>query len=475
MHLFPAIIVLVLGIVSIVPHKPTNAFLQPRIKSHTNNPTRTSTDLFQSNQFDVSKPVFDLLSFRSIRGDAIVRYDATNQSEPLRIQLYAIFFLTFLAAPSLCDALGYDPLGTPGTIGSIVASLGSGGLLARECKRRSRQLDRIEKELNTQLLPIRLPTNALADRQFSKPVALGQLSSQRNPPRVIALCGTEEKLQKALEGLMIFGKRLEQASVFVVCIPLKDTFDPYKWVMEKQNNSGKIPWLADSYNNKIWRAYFDALSSSDDEGAMSTFRWFGLNSSGRSIGSGKDEIPMWLQLLGQHFRPTLDDFDLMETSTTSYEDGALALSEAVENFYGALTSGNQDIMKDIFSESVSSQVTEVVDAGGRLDVWTDCLAEGARPEGMKISAAEVVIMSDTEAYTTVVESPVNTGLETPTLLAIQKWNRSSPSDSEWKLTLHQTIPWDASTKAQGTLRCDCRGCVALTRAPERQTFGGLIG
>jgi hypothetical protein len=30
-------------------------------------------------------------------------------------------------------------------------------------------------------------------------------------------------------------------------------------------------------------------------------------------------------------------------------------------------------------------------------------------------------------------------------------------------------------KARGTLRCDCRGCVALTRTPERRTFGGMIG
>jgi hypothetical protein len=113
--------------------------------------------------------------------------------------------------------------------------------------------------------------------------------------------------------------------------------------------------------------------------------------------------------------------------------------------------------------------------GGRLESWNECLADGARPEGMQVSAAEVIVISDTEAYTTVIESPANTGLDSATLLAVQQWTRTSPSDGKWELSLHQTIPWDAATKAQGTLMCDCRGCVALTRAPERRTFGGLIG
>lgn len=119
-------------------------------------------------------------------------------------------------------------------------------------------------------------------------------------------------------------------------------------------------------------------------------------------------------------------------------------------------------------------MAKVLNAGGRVDSWKDCLAEGARPEGMEVSNAEVIVVSDTEAYTTVVESPANTGLDSATLLAVQEWTRSSAGET-WQLALHQTIPWDAANKAQGTLRCDCRGCVALTRARERQTFGGLIG
>jgi hypothetical protein len=117
----------------------------------------------------------------------------------------------------------------------------------------------------------------------------------------------------------------------------------------------------------------------------------------------------------------------------------------------------------------------VISAGGRIDSWKDCLVEGARPQGMKISGVDGLIVSDTEAYTTVIEFPANVvGMETATLLAVQKWIRESNQDP-WKLYLHQTIPWSPETKAQGTLRCDCRGCVALTRGPERRTLGGLIG
>ncbi len=113
-------------------------------------------------------------------------------------------------------------------------------------------------------------------------------------------------------------------------------------------------------------------------------------------------------------------------------------------------------------------------AGGRIDSWKDCLADGARPEGMKFSGADTLIVSDTESYSTVVEFPSNAGVESATLLAVQKWTRTSQKDS-WKLDLHQTIPWSPENKAQGTLRCDCRGCVALTRSPERRTFGGIVG
>ena len=116
----------------------------------------------------------------------------------------------------------------------------------------------------------------------------------------------------------------------------------------------------------------------------------------------------------------------------------------------------------------------MIDLGGRIDSWKDCLVEGARPSEMQVSGADVTIFSDTEAYTTCIEFPANTGMSSASLLAVQRLIRAN-KDEPWKIDLHQTIPWSLEIKAQGTLQCDRRGCVALTRGKDRRTFGGLIG
>jgi hypothetical protein len=115
-----------------------------------------------------------------------------------------------------------------------------------------------------------------------------------------------------------------------------------------------------------------------------------------------------------------------------------------------------------------------MNSGGRIDGWRDCLAEGAKPSDMRISGIDVTVFSDTEAFTTVVEFPANTGLDSASLLAVQRWARPNKEET-WRLELHQTIPWSVVSRAQGTLLCDCRGCVALTRSRERRTAGGIIG
>ena len=123
------------------------------------------------------------------------------------------------------------------------------------------------------------------------------------------------------------------------------------------------------------------------------------------------------------------------------------------------------------SPSNSVEVTEVVDAGGRLDSWGNCLAEGARPSGMIISDADAVVISKDLAFSTCVEFPTVDDFDTATLLAIQEWRKSGTSN-EWLLSVHQTIPWSIDSKAGGTLRCDCRGCVSLIRQSRRpKSFG----
>ena len=113
--------------------------------------------------------------------------------------------------------------------------------------------------------------------------------------------------------------------------------------------------------------------------------------------------------------------------------------------------------------------------GGRIDNWAKCLEPGARPAGMVISGSDTYVASETLAYSTCIEFPPNAGIDGATLLAVQRWSRESVESSDWKLELHQTIPWSHGSRAGGTLRCDRRGCVALARAPDKRTFGGLIG
>jgi hypothetical protein len=250
--------------------------------------------LFMSNQFDVTKQVFDPLSLRSVRGDALVRYDATNQSEPLRIVLYAVLSATLLSAPSLVEAIGYEPMNTPKTIASVALAIASGALFVRECTRRASQLSRIEKELNTESLPIRLPTNPFSENPFSQQIELKTLRALKKPPRIIAICGNRSKLTEALSSLAIYRKRLSQASVFVVAISTDGSKSKDLKVL---NTDSYKTWMADSYQPQVWIDYFGSLTN-DETSDDFDFRWFGLNSNGRSFGSGAGKIQI-IELMGQ--------------------------------------------------------------------------------------------------------------------------------------------------------------------------------
>eukprot|EP00536_Pseudo-nitzschia_multiseries_P008782 jgi/Psemu1/306008/fgenesh1_kg.230_\ len=307
---------------------------------------------------------------------------------------------------------------------------------------------------------------------FTKPVTLKILRGLDKPPRIIAICGNRSRLTKVLSELSVYRQRFSQSSVFVVAIST-DGSTAKDWQM--LDPSSYKSWLADSYQPQVWLDYFRGLNN-DEASNDFDFRWFGLNSNGRSFGSGDGEIQI-IQLMGQFLRPTdfldVTDDDLPKQTNADTTDTEKELLGALETFYRALTTGDQDAMERIYSPSSSKEVSEITALGGRIDSWKDCLAEGARPSDMQISKADVTVVSDIEAYTTCIEFPANTGMDSATLLAVQRFVRKDGND-EWKLDLHQTIPWSVEAKAQGTLQCDCRGCVALTRGKERRTFGGII-
>jgi len=411
-------------------------------------------------QFDISKPVFDLYAFRSIRGDALAKYNSLNQSEPLRINLSALCCLIFLSLPTLANDVNYVPLTFPQTVVSITAAVASAASFLRECQKRSKQLTRMEKELFALDLRLRLPANILADRPFGDAFSIRSIQEYGGGPRILALYSkTVDTMESVLNDLRVIGNRLVQAKVLIV--PL---------VKEGKLEIGRNKWLATPESPSEWMEYFDALASDEDI----PFKWFGLSSTGRSFGSGAGAPPSWLQLMGQHLRPldVVDPEDLTDTTAES-QDGKEIL-ELQQKFYDALTAGKLQQLEEVFSTDKTKEVTDVLTRGGRLDSWKFCLEDGARPEGMKIGNGDVTVESPTRAFSTAIEFPVADGLTDARLLAIQQWQRSG-TDDQWKLVQHQTIPWSVDVPAAGTLICDCRGCVSLVRGSQRRTFGGLIG
>ncbi|KAL7502580.1 hypothetical protein ACHAXN_001170 [Cyclotella atomus] len=444
------------------PH-PTNA-----LGAHIHQP---KTRLFnQRNQFDISKPTFDLLSFRLIRSDALLRYNSLNQSEPLRINLFLLATISLLGYPLWCESVTGDVPTFSSSIGAAGLGVACAALFWRERTRRSNQLKRMEKELNAGDLSVRLPVNT-AITSVRPETCLMELKSKR---RIIAIRGSKEQLQSSgvIDSLCFLRRRLLQSQILVVLIPTDGVKSKNDWGFDN-NQLGDALWLGDACNLAEWEDYFNELV----ENPSNELAWFALNFNGRSIASGLNEAPRLLELLGQQLQPMeiLDESDepeILEGDTASTVKDIL---EKQKQFYKVLTGSDNDVeMQKVYSTKSTEEVNEVLAGGGRLDNWSTCLEPSARPSGMLISGSDVYISSPTIAYSTCIEFPTNTGIDGATLLAVQRWVREN-IDKDWKLELHQTIPWSSGSRAGGTLICDCRGCVALARNDEKRTFGGLIG
>ena len=442
--------------------------------------TTTTTRLYAggNNQFDITKPTFDLLSLRLIRSDALLRYNSLNQSEPLRINLYLLATITLIGYPLWCESVTGDVATTITTIVSSVSGLGCAVLFWKECTRRSNQLSRMEKELNAERLEVRMPVNVAFSSTRGSMVRLGDLKSKR---RILAIRGTKEKLssESILTTLCLLRRRLVQSQTIVVFVPTDGSQKvDWGWDMNQLGSNNYAPWLAEALNIEGWLNYFDELldKGKDDWNSRSDeLAWFALNFNGRSIASGYGDAPRVLELLGQQLQP-MEILDVTDEPEFQEETPAVKqILDSQQKFYSILTnSSDEKDMFPVFATTVAIEVDEVVNGGGRIDGWDKCLEPEARPVGMVISGADVWLASNQLAYSTCVEFPTNAGVDGATLLAVQRWRRET-DDGEWKLELHQTIPWSAGSRAGGTLRCDCRGCVALARSQDKRTFGGLIG
>ena len=466
--------------------------------------------------FDLTRPSFDLLTLRSVRGDALLRYETLNQSEPLRINLYGLLALSSFAYPTLSESVLLEPASLVGVIASSVVGFGGLGLFVRECMSRGRQLNRIERELNAGLLQLKMASSNPFASSLYRMMPVLDLSSMKGGRgkmgrRIIVISGTSDVLAETLEEFRPLGRRLDQSRTIVVTIPT-DGGDGggdntiFGIPVNEMIRSGC--WLAKAENVNDWISYFGDLVSGDgnnenNDDTRGRLAWFGLNEGGRSFssGSGVDRAsrPNVLELLGRKLGPfdmlDIDDPTLTFSSSLSStskekdedENGMTNDERDVLNaqqcFYNTLT--NNDVSNDasrmrneIFLQRTVNvpEVDDVIAAGGRIDLWEKCLndEDGSRPSGMVSSGRDVSIVSSHLAYTTCVEFPGGRsggGMydNDATLLAIQRWIKIDDDEEKeggergkWALDLHRTVPWSATSgPAGGTLRCDHRGCIAL--------------
>lgn len=460
-------------------HRITSVGTRP-LSNHHQLSLSQNNDNNEGLQFDMSKPVFDLYTFRGVRNDALIRYNSLHQSEPLRINLYLLATITLFSYTGLSEAV-LDQQASPITsIASIAGGLFTTYRFIRECKRRSTKLIKMEKEMNSQSLSIRLPSGKFSDRIYGNKSM--QLYGLKKEKRVLAICGNKDQLRDALIPFRVLRHRFVQSSTIIVVVPL-DGSSVNDWGISDQEIRSS-PFLAKVDDVNEWVDYFSSLVSDDDvkfEKDTKQLAWFGLSYSGKSFGSGLGlTIPRPIEILGQTLSPNFDLSDL-EDEQSSFasrtEEDVGSIFESQTNFYDALTTGNMSNLKSIFDDNISTtlEVDDVINNGGRIDTWDTCLEEGARPSNMKTFNSDILIVSDTEAYSTIIECPEsNDTFSKPTLLAMQRWAKNN---GEWKLQLHQTIPWtfDSNYGGSGTLICDCRGCTALVQERKAKwSFNGLI-
>lgn len=332
-----------------------------------------------SNDFDLSKPTFDLFSFRTIRNDALLQYSSLNQSEPLRINLYLILTITLFSFPTISESVIGEQSTLQSTIASTLLGVGSFTLFLKECKNRLNQLMRIEKEMNAEYLKLSLSTlNKLNPKLFdhSNNEAMrtnsnnNTLKALRGKKRIVAICGKTNELKDALRPFRIFRRRLNQSNSIVIPVPTdidsNNVKDYWKHLGITETEIRSCQWLAQAQDLSLWKEYFNNLIEQDNEN-KNELVWFGLNYNGRSFasGSGMNNSPILLQILGQNLRPVeiLDESDEPESINAANKEVDAGIVREIQtaqsDFYEALTNGNLEKMNMICSMKQSSEVTEV--------------------------------------------------------------------------------------------------------------------
>ncbi|EKX47698.1 hypothetical protein GUITHDRAFT_106687 [Guillardia theta CCMP2712] len=410
---------------------------------------------------------WDLLSLRQFRREARLRYASLNQSEPLRILLFALLTVFSASASALAEALD-SSLSDPEKATSLVVSVASFLLFLRERGRRTAQLVRFDRESMASDLSAAFEDPLTGSRKSLK------LRDLREKLRVLVVYGDAETLKAVLKEAAVYRRRLLQSQVALVAAS-SDGSSRKDWEVPKSARGG---WLWEATEKQAERdGRQRRLADLNCRASSGGGAWFALNKKGRSRASGLG-APRFDELLGSRLPPT----ELSEQDAPFFTELDESVAAAQGRFYDvslpqggnevtseqALTNGKLEEMRALFSEELSEDVSEFVNLGGRLDPWDSQLREGSRPQGMKISSRDVTVADDgLEAWTTCLEQPAG-GFGT--LLATQRWKRkeSGGADAQWTLVAHRTIPFSLNAGAMAILRCDCRGCVAGLRTLDKQ-------
>jgi len=462
----------------------------------------------------LAKPQFDLLALKSYRRETLLQYTNTQQSEPLRILLNGLVAVTSALAPLLASSLDAE-LGASG--GAVAAALfvGSGLLFLRERGNRMAKLERLEKEYAAGDLRLRTRVAALP---FGGSAAGREASVRelRGKARVVCVVGEPQDVVRQLREAAAYYRRFSQSRACAVFL-VSEADGVLRAVTPAEVRAAGLgdavgdddrvtlgEWYATPVGVDAWGQYVDVLLGTDAADTVDTVDtvdtdvtdvtdvtnvtnvtnvsssgprscWFALSIKGRSVGSGvsigqdragEKQSLVWDQLLGDKLQPmelqSFTDSDagsnLVGGPVGAAEAGVLA---AQERFYASLTSGDLEGMEALLmpgADGEDSFISSVVAEGGRLDNWEFCLKEGQRPDGMKIGSRDAVVYADGTATSTCIEFPAP-GLS---MLATQKWAKKEASG--WLMTSHRTIVYTYNAKAGGLLRCDNRGCAALTKS-----------
>lgn len=409
----------------------------------------------------LAKPQFDALSLRQFRRETLLQYANTNQSEPLRILLTALTALVAATAPFLAASLDLEMDGA-GTAAAAATTLGSAGLFLRERGNRLRKLERLEREYAAGDLRLSTTAVSLPFGGAGKQLTLRSLRGRR----VVAVFGSKSEVLRLVEEALPYWRRFGQSGT-VVIPAFRDAEDGTLELSDVEamaNVEGlrALPsWLGRPIEPSAWSAYFRALLRGKDAG------WFALSPRGRSVASGAGSDLVWDELLGDKLPPNEQLFPTDSGMRERVDGGAVTASEegvlaAQAAFYEALTGGDLAAMRAVLADGEDGRdeaVSEILRLGGRLDPWDFCLEGDNAPRSLVIGNGDCVVTAEDTAVSTCIEFPTGrTGLS---MLATQRWRRDE--DGRWRLRSHRTIPFSYQQSAGGLLRCDNRGCAALTK------------